>query len=111
MKDYLLIIREPDGRTEPTPEEFTPKKHQEHWKQWITDLVSKGQFMGGKPLTLNGAQIAANGTVVPGIHKNGMEIVGGFMLIKAADMDEAISIARTCPSLEADGPVEVRELM
>lgn len=110
MKDFLLLFREPDGRTTPHDPEFTAR-HQQHWKDWMAPLIANGQLAGGKPLTLNGKIVDTSGQVTEGIHKNGTEIVGGFLLIKAESLDAATELARTCPVLEADGYIEVREIL
>ena len=41
---------------------------------------------------------------------NGREIVGGYLLIKAIDFDEAVALMQTCPVFDADGFVEIREM-
>lgn len=110
MKDYLLLIREPDGRIEPHDPEFTIR-HQQHWKDWISNLLADNRLSGGKGLTLEGRIVQADGTVTQGIHRSGAEIVGGFLMLKAENIDAATAVARTCPAIEAGGYIEVRELM
>lgn len=39
-----------------------------------------------------------------------MEIIGGFLLLNAVDLDEATEIMTTCPIFEFDGIAEIREL-
>ncbi|MNL80742.1 hypothetical protein D3C87_2076680 [compost metagenome] len=50
------------------------------------------------------------GKISEGIHHVGTEIVGGFLLLKAEDLDEATAIAASCPIYEFDGYSEVREM-
>lgn len=41
----------------------------------------------------------------------GKEMVGGYLMCKANDYDEAVEISKGCPILEfEDGIVEVREI-
>ncbi|ANH81557.1 hypothetical protein A8C56_11755 [Niabella ginsenosidivorans] len=107
---YIVLFREPDGRKEQhTPEAI--QQHQENWKQWMDELISKGTINGGSGLTLNGRMIAPDGnTITTDIHKNGEEIVGGFLLINAGDLDEAAGIIKSCPIFEFGGYAEIREL-
>ncbi|MGI4736249.1 MAG: YciI family protein [Janthinobacterium lividum] len=42
---------------------------------------------------------------------HGQEFVGGFLLIEAADLDEATQLIASCPVFEADGLAEVREMI
>lgn len=36
--------------------------------------------------------------------------LGGYTLIRAADLDEATALAQTCPAIDAGGGVEIGEL-
>lgn len=77
---------------------------------WFEEWSGKDRIAGGSGLTLNGRLIDANRGVVDGIHHNGKEIVGGFLILKAGSLDEAAGIARSCPIYEFDGYSEVREM-
>ena len=39
------------------------------------------------------------------------EIVGGFTIVTANDLEEAIALTKGCPALDSGGKVEVREVM
>jgi hypothetical protein len=47
--------------------------------------------------------------VTDGPFVEGKEIVGGYLMIKANDLPDAIEIAKNCPIFDYDGIVEVRE--
>ncbi|MBS1602516.1 MAG: hypothetical protein JST42_07595 [Bacteroidetes bacterium] len=108
MKDYLVLFREPDGRMQPHSETDI-MRHQQNWKAWMTKWGGNGSLSGGNGLTLEG-RLIKEGRVSDGIHRVGTEIVGGFLLIKAASMDEAVGIAESCPIYEFGGYAEVREM-
>ncbi|MGQ0715255.1 MAG: sigma-70 family RNA polymerase sigma factor [Gemmatimonadaceae bacterium] len=38
------------------------------------------------------------------------EVIGGYFAIEAADYDEAVAIARSCPHIKYSGRIEVREV-
>lgn len=110
MKKFIVLFREPDGRTE-AHSERTTKAHQENWKSWLSTWGQKGKLSGGGALTLNGRLIKGRETVVTDeIYKNNNEIVGGYLLVNADDFDEAVDIMKTCPIYEFDGYAEIREL-
>ena len=110
MKNYLILFREPDGRLNEHPVEEL-KLHREHWNKWLNQLKTEGRLMGGNSLTLEGRLITGDGTTItPTIHKAGTEIVGGFLLITAGNLDEAAGIMSACPIYESAGYAEVREL-
>ena len=112
MKTYLVLVREPDGRAViPLAEEI--QQHQLAMKSWIENLVAKGHWRGGQALTLSGQvvrPIADGAQVTDGPYRvGGQEIVGGYMLLNANSLEEATALMRTCPVLDTDGFVEIRE--
>jgi len=106
MKNYLVLFREPDGRMQPHSEADIAR-HQQNWKIWMNRWAV--HLAGGSGLTLNG-KLIKEGKVSEGVHKVGTEIVGGFLLLKAESLEEAVGIAETCPIYEFDGYAEVREM-
>ncbi|MET7258024.1 YciI family protein [Dyadobacter fermentans] len=113
MKNYIIIFREPDGRRSDgqrdSHTEAEIAAHRENWSKWFAEWGAKGKLAGGSGLTLNG-RIIKDGQTNEGIHYAGTEIVGGFLLLKAEDLDEATAIAASCPIYEFDGYAEVREM-
>lgn len=111
MKDFLVLLREPDGRKKIPSKEFQ-EKHQENWKKWLGEMVNRGILTSGRPLSLAGSVIKNSGKeVTSGPHQNGEEIIGGFLTIRATDLNEAIKEMTGCPVFESDGYIEVREIM
>ncbi|HEX7757781.1 MAG TPA: YciI family protein [Niabella sp.] len=107
---FIVLFREPDGRKEQHPQEAI-KIHQENWKQWMHTLINNGTISGGSGLTLDGCMIEADGATVHNtIHRNGDEIIGGFLLISAQNLDEATAIMKSCPVFEFGGYAEIRVL-
>jgi hypothetical protein len=49
-------------------------------------------------------------SVTDGPYSESQEILGGFFMIEAADYDEAVEIARTCPHLGKGKRIEVRQV-
>ncbi len=71
----------------------------EAWRSWFDGMDGHVADIG-KP----GLDAAALGNCGPGTQ------LGGYSLISAADLDEALALARDCPSLTRDGGVEVAQL-
>jgi len=111
MERYIILVREPDGRAG-TPTEEETKAHRANWNKWLEKYSKTGNLQGGSALSLKGKMIKGpDAKVVDGIHKVGTEVVGGYLLIQAENLDEAVTIAREIPVFEVDGYLEVRELM
>ena len=111
MKDFMVIFREPDGRVDAHSEQDNAQ-HQSKVKAWMEPLLKSGNLSGGRALTLNGKIIDTTGNVKNDIYKvGGIEIVGGYLLLKSDDLNAATELIRTCPILERGGFAEVREIM
>lgn len=111
MTKYLILVREPDGRAD-QPTEEQNNQHRANWNKWFEKYGKSGNLQGGSALSLNGKMIKGpDAAVIDDIHKVGTEIIGGYILIQAENLDEAVAIAREIPVFEVDGYLEVRELM
>ena len=79
--------------------------------QWVAELSEKGVHLSSEPLEPVGKQVS-------GINKNvtdspfglSREIVGGCTIVAAEDIQEAIEIAKSCPILESNATIEVRQI-
>jgi hypothetical protein len=108
---YLLLIYHSEadwGKTKPTDE---AAMYQEYGKL-IGELSGKGKFLGGdqlKPTTMATTVRVRDGkrAVTDGPFAETKEQLGGYFLVEAADLDEAIAIAARIPSAR-NGSIEVR---
>jgi len=112
MKEYLLLFRGGDARRleeQQSPEAW--QAHMQKWMLWMQALTEAGKFAGAQPLTNEGKVVSGGGhTVTDGPFMEGKEIVGGYLICKANNYDEAVVIAKECPIFEYNGIVEVREI-
>jgi len=79
---------------------------------WIDGLTRKGVMTAAQPLTREGKILSGkNGSVISdGIAAESKEAVGGFFIVNAPTMDEAVSIARTSPAFNHGARLEVRQI-
>lgn len=64
--------------------------------------------MGGR---LGGGKVVTSEGETDGPFVEAKEVVGGFMIISAESMEEAVQVARECPGVVMPGSsVEVREI-
>ena len=111
MKEFLLLFR--GGDAQRIAEQQSPEQWQAHmmkWKSWMEKLGGQGRFVGGQPLERSGVIKGKKKVVTDGPFAESKEIVGGYLMIKAGNLKEAIEISKDCPILEHDGTVEVREI-
>jgi len=108
MADFLYVFRG-GGYQQLSPEQM--QKHMQAWGNWIGELSKRGQYKGGDPLEAGGKQVKGKKkTVVDGPFAEAKDLVGGYLLVTADNLDDAAELARGCPILEVDGAVEVRPI-
>jgi len=82
------------------------------WMAWIDKLNAAGKYAGGEPLLPGGKLVSGKDKkVTDGPYTEGKEIVGGYFIINANNLDEATTIAKDCPDFENGGSVQVRQVM
>jgi hypothetical protein len=114
MAKYMLLIYGNETDAPPTPE------------QWDWMMKAHGQFaqavaqQGGSIVagdalepstTATSVRTGATGdqTVTDGPFVETKEALGGFYIVEASDLDQALAFAKQCPA--PDGGVELRPIM
>ena len=88
------------------------QKNMGKWMAWIDKLNREGKYVAGEPLTPGGKLIAGkNKTVTDGPYTEGKEVVGGYFIINAASMEEAVEECNNYPDFDFGGRVQVRQVM
>jgi hypothetical protein len=103
--DYLLVFRGTDWQNALSPQELQTLMGR--WMAWCDGL--QGRLKGSNPLLREGKIVSGkNRAVADGPFAESKEAIGGYFLIHAESMDEAVEIARTWPILDYGATVEVR---
>lgn len=115
MKDFMLVFRNPVSNQE-TFANQSPEQMQAEmalWNNWMGKLAEQNKLIGGEPLHPEGKVLhGIKKKVTDGPFIEGKDIVGGYVLIKAESLDEAVALSKDCPQLNSDdGTVEIREIM
>jgi hypothetical protein len=109
MEKFMLIFH---GGSDIAPEMRAPEAMQAHmqkWFTWIEKLRKEGRYVSGEPLQPTGKWVSGKQKLVTdGPFAEGKELVGGFFIIEAKDLGEAVEIAKDCPDFIFDGKVQVR---
>jgi len=89
------------------------QQQMQKWVAWMQELGAKGHLKDpGQPLNRAGKVVrGAAKDVTDGPFAETKDIVGGFMVIEARDIDHAAEIARGCPVFERGGSVEIRPVL
>lgn len=108
---YMFLFR---GKTcdsgDLSPEEM--QKQMREVYAWIDGLTKQGVMTAAQPLLPGGRMVSSkNGSVVSdGIAAESKESVGGYFIVNAASLEEAVDIARTSPVFDHGARLEVRQL-
>ena len=110
MAEFLLLFRGAANGHGPVPPPEERQAQMQKWTNWLSNLTQQGKMLGAQPLDASGKVVqGTKKTVTDGPFAEGKEIVGGYLLCKADNWDEAIEISKGCPILEHEqGTVEVR---
>ncbi len=106
---YLLISHTDEWYKELSLAELQEVINQN--KAWVERLMAQGKVKGGLALARVGATVSASKRVFSdGPFAESKEAIGGTLLLDVATMEEAIAIARACPSLRHNSTIEVRTI-
>jgi hypothetical protein len=112
--EYMLLIYGNEADAKKMSQEEGHKIYQEYMT-FTQDLAKSGKQKGGAPLEQSATATTVrvrNGktTVTDGPFAETKEQLGGYYLVEAKDLDEAISIAARIPGAKY-GSIEVRPVM
>lgn len=81
----------------------------EPYTAWATRLAAEGRMKGSNKLQDGTARQLTKLGVIDGPFPETKEIIGGYFVIEAADYDEAVELAKSCPHLDF-GRIEIRQV-
>jgi len=84
----------------------------QQWFAWVEKLKNENRYVAGEALVPGGKSISGSKKLVTdGPFAESKEVVAGFFVVMARDIDEAVTMAKDCPDYELGGTVEVREVV
>jgi hypothetical protein len=106
----LILSNVPGDWQKMSPDELRGRF--EKYQAWTDRIRSSGRLVsseklgeeGGKLLSLTKGRLA----ITDGPYSESKEVVGGYVVFRAASYDEAIELTRDCPFLE-DGTIAIRQ--
>jgi len=109
MSDYIYLYRGGDAARSPERMQQTMEK----WLAWMKMLKDEGHLRDpGHPLENRGKLVQGKQkNVTDGPFAELKDIVGGFTIVAADNLEHAVNLAKGCPIFEDDGIVEVRPIL
>ncbi|WP_227625030.1 YciI family protein [Fimbriimonas ginsengisoli] len=104
----LLIRGEGEwDKMSPAQMEETIKKY----SAWAKRLREEGRLLDAEPLDRAGrVLVGVDGVITDGPFMETKEMIGGYYIYNAADLEEAVAIGRDCPTLAYGGAIEIRPI-
>jgi hypothetical protein len=106
--EFMLLFRNTQFEQRLSAEEMAEAMRR--LNVWLERWSASGHIKSGQPLSYDGKIIsgAKQRMVADGPFAESKEAIGGYVLVQAADFDEALKIADEWPLLDYDGIVELR---
>ena len=106
----MLIFRHEDGHKVASPEQIQVWMKQT--MDWIGGIAAQNKFVAGNGLPFDEARVVGHNNIVTnGPFGEIKETIGGYIIVKADSVDEAVEFAKGSPVLQGDGnTVEVRKI-
>ena len=110
MEEFALIMRHEDGKKVASPEQI--QSWMKQTMDWIGGIAAQNKFVSGTGLPFEDARVVwPKNVVTNGPFGEIKETIGGFIIVKANSIDEAVEFAKGCPVLQGDGnSMEVRKI-
>jgi hypothetical protein len=110
-KFMLILHHKPNTNTKLSPAEM--QQVMGKYQAWFDKIRASGKYVssdklmdeGGKVMTMQNGRIG----VIDGPYSEAKEVVGGYLVVRAENYDEAIEMFRDCPHLAFGGRLEVRK--
>jgi len=111
MKEFMMLFRNEkmEGGEMPSAEQMQAVMSQ--WQNWIGNIAAQGNYAGTNRLGSEGKTLKPGNVSIDGPYAEVKEMVGGYLIVKANTLDDAIEMAKSCPNLLYGGSVEVRSVL
>ena len=112
MAKFMVILHNTPGVwRDLSPEEMQRKV--EKYQAWVDDKIhSGGRYVSGEKLGEEGGKVLNQQKgrlhIFDGPYSEAKEVVGGYMVFRAANYDEALELFHDCPMLD-DHRLEIRQ--
>ena len=110
MDEFMLIFRHEDGAKVASPEQLQTWMKQT--MDWVGGIAAQNKLVGKNGLLFDDAHLVRHkGVVTNGPFGEIKETIGGYIIVKAESVEEAIAFAKGSPVLQGEGnTVEVRKV-
>jgi hypothetical protein len=110
MNEFILIFRHENATAKVSPEQMQIWMKQQ--MDWVGSIAAQNKYVSGTGLLFEDAKVVGHNSVVTnGPFGEIKETLGGFIIVKADSVEEAVEFAKYAPILQGEGnTVEVRKI-
>ncbi|PHN01732.1 YciI family protein [Flavilitoribacter nigricans] len=110
MDEFMLIFRHEDGSKQASPEQM--QQWMKQTMDWIGSIAAQNKFVGSNGLPFDDARVVwPDNVVTNGPFGDIKETIGGYIMVRAESVEEAVEFAKGSPVLQGPGnSVEVRKI-
>ena len=111
MDEFVLIMRHEDGRKVASPEQMQIWMKQT--MDWLGSIAAQNKLVNqGNGLSFEDSRVVRHNNVVTnGPFGDIKETIGGYVIVRADSVEEAVEFAKGCPVLQGEGnSMEVRKI-
>jgi hypothetical protein len=112
MKEFVFIFRNSNTPANaPSPEQM--QQSMTDWMNWFGSIAAQNKLSNnGNRLSASTAKtVKPDNVVSDGPYTEIKEFIQGYIIVKTADIDEAVELAKGCPIIKEGGNVEVRAVV
>ncbi len=110
MSEFVFLYRRP--ATSWTVQQM--QESMEKWQAWFKKMEQSGHLANyGQPLEPKGGRVVKDkkGGYSDGPYAETKDIVGGYSVIQAKDLDEAVALTNGHPIFDQEGMIEIRPIL
>ncbi len=111
MKEFILIFRHENATAKVSLEQMQIWMKQQI--NWVGGIAAQNKFVSGTGLLFDDAKVVRHNNIVTnGPFGEIKETLGGFIVVKAETVEEAVAFAKGSPILQGEGnTVEIRQIV
>lgn len=108
---FALLFRGGDTHPQTADDSKEAKEYIQSWITWMQGLSQKGILAGAENMQRTGKQVTGKDKIVTdGPFIVAKEMINGYIIVNAKDINEAVEIAKGCPIFKENGNVEIRPI-
>lgn len=109
MNEFLLVIHRDLTSKNPSPSQEQMKQALQPYQEWIAGIAKSDKLAAPpKRWDADGRVISTAKNIHHGPYAEGTVSIGGVLVIRAKNYEEAVEIAKGCPIIRYGAIVEVR---